>query len=108
MPPWKPRVKPFTTSRPRSASGVKPHHPTGINQKEGKKETSMTTSRPGFHSLLLVSFIGMAARLSLGQADPSGTGPHQVTITEYSLGDTAFTPPGFPAAVEIRAAVFYP
>lgn len=27
---------------------------------------------------------------------------------EYNLGDTAFTPPGFPAAVELRGVVFRP
>src|SRR5580765_6198422 len=69
----------------------------------------MTTSRLRFHALLFTIFIGMAAQSSLGQdPDPSVTGPHLVTVTEYSLGDSAFTPPGFPAPVEILAAVFYP
>ena len=31
-----------------------------------------------------------------------------VTVTEYNDGDTAFTPPGFPGAVEVRASVYYP
>ena len=40
--------------------------------------------------------------------DPAATGPHAVTVEEYTQGDTAFTPTGFPAPVEFTAAVFYP
>ena len=29
-------------------------------------------------------------------------------MTEYNDGDTAFTPPGFPGPVEVRASVHYP
>jgi predicted dienelactone hydrolase len=40
--------------------------------------------------------------------DPATPGPHDVTATEYNDGDTAFTPPGFGHAVEVRASVHYP
>lgn len=43
-----------------------------------------------------------------GLPDPGDSGPNAVTVTEYNDGDTAFTPPGFPGPVEIRASVHYP
>ena len=43
-----------------------------------------------------------------GLPDPGDAGPHAVTVTEYNDGDTAFTPPGFPGPVEVRASVHYP
>ncbi len=55
------------------------------------------------------------AGLSLGPVsalaqppDPSVRGSFATTNAEYNLGDTAFTPPGFPAAVEVRGVVFHP
>jgi len=43
-----------------------------------------------------------------GLPDPGDSGPSAVTVTEYNDGDTAFTPPGFPGPVEVRASVHYP
>ena len=48
------------------------------------------------------------AATTAGLPDPGDSGPNAVTVTEYNDGDTAFTPPGFPGPVEIRASVHYP
>ncbi len=40
--------------------------------------------------------------------DPATPGPLAVTRAEYNFGDTAFTPPGFPGPVEVRASVHFP
>src|SRR5687768_9241475 len=43
-----------------------------------------------------------------GGSDPGAAGPLAVTRREYNFGDSAYTPPGFPAAVEVAADVHYP
>ncbi len=40
--------------------------------------------------------------------DPGDPGPLAVTLQEYTLGDTAFRPTGFPADVEVTASVHRP
>ena len=40
--------------------------------------------------------------------DPGAAGPLAVTRVEYDYGNLAFTPPGFPSAVELKASVHYP
>lgn len=40
--------------------------------------------------------------------DPLEHGPNRIATTEYDDGDTAFSPPGFPGPVEVRASVHYP
>ena len=40
--------------------------------------------------------------------DPATPGPLAVTRAEYNFGDTAFTAPGFPGPVEVRASVHFP
>ena len=40
--------------------------------------------------------------------DPATPGTLAVTRDEYNFGDTAFTPPGFPGPVEVRASVHFP
>lgn len=58
----------------------------------------------GAPALLLV----LLAAPVFGQGDPATTGPHAVTTVEYTQGDTAFTPVGFPGPVEFTGVVFYP
>jgi hypothetical protein len=45
---------------------------------------------------------------AFGQGDPAASGSHAASTEEYSQGDTAFTPAGFPGAVEFTAVVHYP
>jgi hypothetical protein len=40
--------------------------------------------------------------------DPGLPGPYAVTVEEYDFGDLAFSPSGFPSAVEVRGSVHYP
>jgi hypothetical protein len=56
-------------------------------------------------SCLLLTALGAFA---FAQDDPAGVGRHAVTSQEYSQGDTAFTPAGFPGPVEFTAVVHYP
>lgn len=58
--------------------------------------------------LLCLLFVGGLPRLHAQVPDPSLRGAFATTSAEYNLGDTAFTPPGFPAAVELRGVVFHP
>ncbi|HKA56775.1 MAG TPA: hypothetical protein VKJ47_24285 [Candidatus Binatia bacterium] len=53
---------------------------------------------------------GGAPRISAqgNPPDPAMPGPFAVTRAEYNFGDTAFTPPGFPGPVEVRASVHFP
>ena len=58
-------------------------------------------------SLLLILALGNQA--AFGQTpDPSLRGTFVTTNEEYDLGNQAFTPTGFPAAVEVRAVVWFP
>jgi hypothetical protein len=56
-------------------------------------------------SCVLLTALGAFA---FAQGDPAATGPHAVTTQEYTQGDTAFTPVGFPGPVEFTAVVHYP
>jgi hypothetical protein len=51
---------------------------------------------------------GAAYRLNAQTPDPGTPGPLAVTREEYDYGTQAFTPTGFPAAVELKASVHYP
>src|SRR5712691_3225263 len=58
---------------------------------------------------LMLLLVCLVDQTTLAQTpDPSQRGPFATTSEEYNLGDTAFTPTGFPAAVELRAVVFHP
>ena len=52
-------------------------------------------------------FYGGSAILA-ANVDPGLPGPFAVATQEYDFGDQAFTPPGFPAPVEVVAVVHYP
>ncbi|HLG13076.1 MAG TPA: hypothetical protein VJH03_00940 [Blastocatellia bacterium] len=52
--------------------------------------------------------LGAAPRALAQSPDPATTGVHLVTREEYNLGDLAFTPTGWPQAVELRGSVHYP
>ncbi len=63
------------------------------------------------HILILSALFlaGAGTRAALAQIpDPSQRGPFATTNEEYNFGDSAFTPTGFPIAVELRAVVFHP
>jgi hypothetical protein len=51
---------------------------------------------------------GAAFTLNAQTPDPGATGPLAVTREEYDYGNLAFTPAGFPSAVELKASVHYP
>jgi hypothetical protein len=51
---------------------------------------------------------GAAYKLQAQTPDPGAAGPLAVTREEYNYGDLAFTPTGFPSAVELKASVHYP
>ena len=61
-----------------------------------------------FAFLVVLMFGSVASPVYAQIPDPSQRGPFATTNQEYNLGDTAFTPTGFPAPVEIRAVVFHP
>jgi hypothetical protein len=46
--------------------------------------------------------------LASAQGDPGATGSLAVASTDYTLGDTAFTPSAFPGPVEITGRAYYP
>lgn len=56
----------------------------------------------------LVVVCGAAFNLQAQTPDPGTTGPLAVTREEYDYGNLAFTPTGFPSAVELKASVHYP
>ena len=69
----------------------------------------MTTIKRHILALSLLVIIGLGTRGAFAQTpDPSQRGPFATTAEEYNLGDQAFTPTGFPAAVEVRAVVWHP
>src|SRR5919107_5255661 len=51
---------------------------------------------------------GAALNVNAQTPDPGTAGPLAVTRAEYNYGDLAFTPTGFPSAVELKASVHYP
>ena len=51
---------------------------------------------------------GAALKVKAQTPDPGAVGPLAVTREEYNYGDLAFTPTGFPSAVELKASVHYP
>jgi hypothetical protein len=57
--------------------------------------------------LVLCLLVGSALRVC-AQDDPGAPGPYAVARDEYDLGNTAFTPPGFPGPVELTASVHAP
>ncbi|HYO63101.1 MAG TPA: hypothetical protein VER08_05530 [Pyrinomonadaceae bacterium] len=58
---------------------------------------------------LFVLLVGAGAQLASAQTpDPGTPGPLAVTREEYDYGNLAFTPSGFPSAVEVKASVHYP
>src|ERR1051325_3614492 len=59
-------------------------------------------------TLALLFACGAAFRLNAQTPDPGAAGPLAVTREEYNYGDLAFTPSGFPSAVELKASVHYP
>jgi hypothetical protein len=62
----------------------------------------------GFESAAMAAPGHVTATQVADPPDPGDPGPDAVTSTEYNDGDTAYTPPGFGHAVEIRASVHYP
>ena len=56
---------------------------------------------------ILVAF-GAALKVNAQIPDPGAVGPLAVTRVEYDYGNLAFTPTGFPSAVELKASVHYP
>lgn len=59
-------------------------------------------------TLLIFALSLFAAAALLAQPDPGSIGPFAVSFAEYTYGDTAFNPPGFPGPVELTARVHYP
>src|SRR5258706_6022691 len=69
----------------------------------------MTKIQHYIAGLLLLLFIGLGSQAATAQIpEPSLRGDFATTAEEYDLGNQAFTPTGFPAAVEIRAVVWHP
>lgn len=58
--------------------------------------------------LALLFVCGSALNVRAQTPDPGAAGPLAVTREEYNYGDLAFTPTGFPSAVELKASVHYP
>src|SRR5919107_1790973 len=58
--------------------------------------------------LALLFVCGSALNVKAQTPDPGAAGPLAVTREEYNYGDLAFTPSGFPSAVELKASVHYP
>ncbi|HJQ30612.1 MAG TPA: hypothetical protein VJ866_00455 [Pyrinomonadaceae bacterium] len=59
-------------------------------------------------TLALLFACAAALNVQAQTPDPGATGPLAVTREEYNYGDLAFTPTGFPSAVELKASVHYP
>jgi hypothetical protein len=68
----------------------------------------------GLHPLVarhatILALAGLLAGAGAAHAqDPGLPGPYAVTVEEYDFGDLAFSPSGFPSAVEVRGNVHYP
>lgn len=59
-------------------------------------------------ALLFVCGSALNVEVNAQTPDPGAPGPLAVTREEYNYGDLAFTPTGFPSAVELKASVHYP
>ncbi|HYT65804.1 MAG TPA: hypothetical protein VEL51_05260 [Vicinamibacterales bacterium] len=57
---------------------------------------------------LLILSVLLLVPSAVRAADPGSAGPLAVAVGEYTFGDTAFTPTGFPGPVEVTGRVFYP
>jgi hypothetical protein len=68
----------------------------------------MKTDRVHFMIVTGALLLGCAAVNALAQPDPGLAGPLPVTREDYTFGDTAFTPTGFPGPVEVTGSVHYP
>jgi hypothetical protein len=71
------------------------------------RKLTHSLSRPLACLALLLS-CGAALELRAQASDPGAAGPLAVTREEYDYGNLAFTPTGFPSAVELKASVHYP
>lgn len=58
--------------------------------------------------LALLVACGAVLNVKAQTPDPGAPGPLAVTREEYDYGNLAFTPTGFPSAVELKASVHYP
>lgn len=63
---------------------------------------------PALACIALMFVCGSALNVRAQTPDPGAAGPLAVTREEYNYGDLAFTPTGFPSAVELKASVHYP
>ena len=63
---------------------------------------------PALACLALLFVCGPALNVKAQTPDPGAAGPLAVTREEYNYGNLAFTPTGFPSAVELKASVHYP
>lgn len=59
-------------------------------------------------ALLFVCGSALNVKVNAQTPDPGAPGPLAVTREEYDYGNLAFTPTGFPSAVELKASVHYP
>ena len=57
--------------------------------------------------LVTLAILFLISSFSVAQ-DPGVVGPYSVLSAEYNHGDSAYTPAGFPRAVEVKASVHYP
>jgi dienelactone hydrolase len=71
------------------------------------RKLTHTLARP-LACLALLLACGAALNVKAQTPDPGAAGPLAVTREEYNYGDLAFTPTGFPSAVELKASVHYP
>lgn len=63
---------------------------------------------PALACLALLLACSAYSNVAAQTPDPGATGPLAVTREEYDYGNLAFTPTGFPSAVELKASVHYP
>lgn len=71
------------------------------------RKLTHTLARP-LACLALLLACGAALNVNAQTPDPGAAGPLAVTRVEYDYGNLAYTPPGFPSAVELKASVHYP
>src|SRR5215210_2144784 len=71
------------------------------------RKLTLTLTRALACASILVA-CGAAFDVKAQTPDPGAAGPLAVTREEYDYGNLAFTPTGFPSAVELKASVHYP